>query len=264
VSAFERRTPHYLRIYRDLKERIASGALPHGERLATQRELARRYGVTVMTVRQALQLLEQEDLIVLRHGLGTFVAPKKVRYATGNLRSLAQEVAAQGLELKTRVLRKELVEPHPHVAELLRIDLGDPALAVDRLRFIGPQAIVYQESMLQPWLAEAMDEIDLSSVSLYDYLNDSLGIEVARAQERIQAIALAPREATLLETDPGSPALLSERLTFAAGDEPIIFDRAFMPGERVSVAAARFVSDVSVSYQLRGGAPSTTLELRPS
>src|SRR5207253_10884748 len=116
---------------------------------------------TVMTVRQALQLLEHEELVVLRHGLGTFVAPKRISYGMGNLRSLAQEVTAQGLELKTRVLRRDPVQPHPHVAEPLRTEQGSRLHAVERLRFVGREPIVYQYSQLQPWLGDALEGVDL-------------------------------------------------------------------------------------------------------
>jgi GntR family transcriptional regulator len=250
VDAFERRTPQYLRIYRDLKEQVANGTLVAGDRLATQRELANRYGVTVMTVRQALHLLEQEELVVLRHGLGTFVAPKRVEYGLGNLRSLAQEVTAQGLELKTRVLRRELVQPHPHVAELLQVDPGEQVYVVERLRFVGRQPIVYQYSQLQPWLAEPLDAADLTATSLYDFLHDELEIEIARAQEWVRAAPLGPREAALLEEQPNTAALLSERLTFADSGTPIMFDRAHLPGDRVSLATERFVEDMTVGYEL--------------
>src|SRR4051794_41078073 len=116
---------------------MATGGLASDERLPTQRELAQSYGVTVMTVRQALQLLEQEELVVMRHGLGTFVAPPRVHYAMGNLRSLAQEVRAQGLELRTRVIRQGPAEPHPRVAELLQIEPGEPVYVIERLRSVG-------------------------------------------------------------------------------------------------------------------------------
>jgi GntR family transcriptional regulator len=251
VDAFERRTPLYLRIYRDVKAKIAVGTLAAGEQLPTQRELAGSYGVTVMTVRQALQLLEQEDLVVMRHGLGTFVAPQRIRFAMGNLRSLAREVTEQGLELKTRVLRRELQEPHPRIAELLGLEVGEPVLSIERLRFIGSEPIVYQHSQLQPWLAEPLDGVDLSDISLYDYLQGELEIELAHAQERIHAIAMAAHEASVLEEESGAAALLSERVTFSADGQPLMFDRAVMPGDRVSVAADRFISDLTVGYELR-------------
>jgi GntR family transcriptional regulator len=251
MDAFERRTPHYLRIYRELKESIASGALAAGERLPTQRELGEQYRVTVMTVRQALQLLEQEELILVRHGLGTFVAPTRIRYAMGNLHSLAQEMTAQGLEVKTRVLGRRLVRPHPRIAELLRLGLGERVYAIERLRFVGPHPIVYQYSQLQPWVADALGDADLRDGSLYDHLHEHVGVEIARAQEWIRAIDLPPHEAGLLDEDPGTAALLSERLTFSARDEPILFDRAYLPGDRVSLATERHLSDVTVGYQMR-------------
>jgi len=251
VDALEQRTPHYLRIYRDLKKKISDGAWAPGERLPTQRDVANSFGVTLMTVRQALQLLKQEELVVMRHGLGTFVAPQRIRYEMGNLRSLAQEVTAQGLELKTRVLRRDLAEPHPHVAELLHVEPGEPVFSIERLRFVGLEPIVYQHSQLLPSIGEALADVDLSDISLYDHLQSALKIELAHAQERIHAIALAAREATLLEEEPGAAALLSERVTFSAAGDPIVFDRAFMPGDRVSVATDRFVSDVTVGYELR-------------
>jgi GntR family transcriptional regulator len=251
LDSLERRTPHYLRIYRDLKTRIVDGAWAPGERLPTQREVANSFGVTLMTVRQALQLLEQEELVVMRHGLGTFVAPHRVRYAMGNLRSLAQEVTAQGLELKTRVLGRDLAEPHPHVAELLHLEPGEPVFSIERLRFVGLEPIVYQHSQLLPSIGAALLDVDLSNISLYDHLQGALKIELARAQERIHAIALPAREAALLEEEPGAAALLSERVTFSTAGDPIMFDRAFMHGDRVSVANDRFVSDVTVGYELR-------------
>ena len=251
MDAFERRTPHYLRIYRDLRHKIAEGAFAPGERLATQRELAARHGVTVMTVRQALQLLEQEELVVSRHGLGTFVAPQRIRYEIGNLRSLAQEAAAQGLDLRTSVLRRALVAPHPRVAEVLRVEPAGPVLSIERLRHVGQRAVVYQQSYLPAWLAEALEGVDLGSTSLYDHLQATLKIELARAQEWVHAIGLAAAEALLLDEIAGAPALLSERITYSASGDPIMFDRAFMPGDRVSVTTERVVSDISVGYELR-------------
>lgn len=251
MDLLERRTPHYLRIYRDLKQKMSEGVWAAGERLPTQREIAISFGVTVMTVRQALQLLEQEELVVMRHGLGTFVAPKRIRYAVRSLRSFAEEVTAQGLELKTHILRRQLVEPHPHVVELLRIEPGECVFSIERLRFVGHEPIVYQHTQLLPAIGEALEDVDLSDISLYDYLQSELKIELAHAQEKIHAIALAAHEATLLEEEIDAAALLSERVTFSAAGDPIMFDRAFMPGDRVSLATDRFVSDVTVGLELR-------------
>jgi GntR family transcriptional regulator len=251
LDSFERRTPHYLRIYRDLKAKIERGSLSPGERLPAQRELAESYGVTVMTVRQALQLLEQEEVVVMRHGLGTYVAPTRVRFGLVQLLSLAQEVASQGLEVETRVLRRELLEPHPHDAEQLKLEPGDPVYLIERLRFLGSEPIMLQRSSLHPSLAEMLDAVDLGQISLYAFLHERLGI--AHAQESIHAVNLPPTEATLLEEQPSAAALLSERLTFSAVDEPILIDRAYMRGDRISMSTDRLFADSTVGYTLNLG-----------
>jgi len=251
LDSLRRRTPHYLRIYGDLKAKIERGSFSPGERLPAQRELAETYGVTVMTMRQALQLLEQEEVVVMRHGLGTYVAPTRVRFGLGHLLSLGQEVASQGLEVQTRVLRRELLEPHPHDAEQLRLEPGDPVYLIERLRFLGLEPIMFQRSSLRPSLAELLDAVDLGQISLYAFLQEHVGI--GHAQESIHAINLAPPEATLLEEEPGAAALLSERLTFSAVEEPILIDRAYMRGDRISMSTDRLFADVTVGYRLNLG-----------
>ena len=83
------RGPRYHRIAEALRERIREGALRPGARLDNQRRLARSFGVTLMTLRQALELLEREPLVTRRHGLGTFVAAPSIDYDILQLRALA-------------------------------------------------------------------------------------------------------------------------------------------------------------------------------
>src|SRR2546422_8196006 len=74
------RLPRYHQIAQALRARIREGTLRPGARLETQRRLATSFGVTLMTLRQALDLLEREHLISRRHGLGTFVAAPSIDY----------------------------------------------------------------------------------------------------------------------------------------------------------------------------------------
>src|ERR1700751_3244260 len=82
----DERQPKYLRIHSNLRERITSGQWPPGSPLPSQRELADEFGVSVMTLRQALQLLTEEDFIDPPHGSPTFPAARYA-YDLGHLRS---------------------------------------------------------------------------------------------------------------------------------------------------------------------------------
>src|SRR5919199_3343380 len=98
------RVPRYHRIAESLRDRIHGGRLTPGTRLDNQRALAKSFGVTLMTLRQALELLEREKLIARRHGLGTFVAAPSIDYDILSLRRFAGELTALGEQVTTRVL----------------------------------------------------------------------------------------------------------------------------------------------------------------
>jgi DNA-binding transcriptional MocR family regulator len=68
------RGPRYLRVYVTLRERLRAGIYAPGERLPNQLQLAQEFGVSFMTLRRAVELLERDGYLVSRHGIGTFAA----------------------------------------------------------------------------------------------------------------------------------------------------------------------------------------------
>src|SRR5437879_13310706 len=111
------RVPRYHRIAEALRERIGSGQLAAGARLDNQRKLARSFGVTLMTLRQALELLERDHLITRRHGLGTFVAAPSIDYDILQLRRFAGDLPAKGEHVATRLLGARVPAPDRPVDE---------------------------------------------------------------------------------------------------------------------------------------------------
>src|SRR5438874_13518352 len=110
-TAFHSRVPRYHRIAEALRERIRVGELASGSRLDNQRQLAKSFGVTLMTLRQALELLEREHLITRRHGLGTFVAAPSVDYDILQLRRFAGDLSAQVEHVTTHQLGGRVARP---------------------------------------------------------------------------------------------------------------------------------------------------------
>jgi GntR family transcriptional regulator len=252
MDVLERRVPHYLRIYGDLRQRIDSGEWEAGTRLPAQRDLSREFGVAVMTVRHALKLLEQEGLVQFRHGKGTYIARRPVAYDVSHLRSLAQEMAAQGHALVTRVLSSAFSRAQPRVAELLGLDGSDEVYVLERLRVVDGRPAVYQCSHLRAQHGWAIAEADLANRSLYDLLTQALDLEITRAVEILRPVTLSAAVAKLFGEPKGAPAILSERLTFTTGDEPLIFDEAYMPGDRVVISADRYTNDLTMRYSVFG------------
>src|SRR5256712_4271507 len=142
------RVPRYHRIAETLRERIRGGELASGARLDNQRQLAKSFGVTLMTLRQALELLEREHLITRRHGLGTFVAAPSIDYDILQLRRFAGDLSAKGEHVATRLLGTRFASPDHHVADAL--GLGSPArgLVVEPPRSLAGHPVSLPRSFL--------------------------------------------------------------------------------------------------------------------
>ncbi len=242
------RQPKYLRIHSNLRERITSGQWPPGSPLPSQRELADEFGVSIMTLRQAMQLLTDEGLIESRHGSGTF-ATAHYAYDLGHLRSFADDLTAQGAEITTRLLTAGTVTPTADIGA--RLGVPGQVLRLRRLRLSGERPLIVQTSYLPAALAPVVQRENLSRRGLYTILAEH-GQPITRASETISPATLSPADARDLARPPHSPALLSHRVSFTTTGVPIIDDHALLPGDSVAITANRTLHRLEVHYTLSG------------
>ncbi len=229
------RVPRYCRIAETLRERIREGVLPPGRRLDNQRRLAREFGVTLMTLRQALDVLEREKLIARRHGLGTFVASPSVDYDILQLRRLAGDLAALGEPVETRLLGARFDRAERRIAEALRLGRRPRVFVVERLRLLDHHPMGVQRSFLPSPVGEEVAKVDLNVTPLRQVLEFKLGLTIARASETISTIRLGLGEARELGCRSGLPAFFSERTSYTSDGTPVVFDRVFIPGDRFRI-----------------------------
>src|SRR5712692_298719 len=129
-----RRIPLYYQLENLLREKIMSGSFATGDRLPTESDLIHQYGVSRITVRQALTALAEEGLIERRQGRGTFVAERKTKgrsfegqiHLTGSL----DEIIAMGLATPVKVIEMNRVEADQHEAELRGLQKGEPVYRI--------------------------------------------------------------------------------------------------------------------------------------
>jgi GntR family transcriptional regulator len=229
------RVPRYHRIAESLRERIRDGELAPGALLPNQRRLAKSFGVTLMTLRQALELLERENLIARRHGLGTFVAAPSIDYDILQLRRFAGDLSAQGEHVTTRLLGSRVSAADRRVTGALGLGPRARVVAIERLRLVDGHPMSLQRSFLAAALGEQVLEADLAVTPLSQVLEFKLGITIARARETVSAVRLGRREARELGCRAGAPAFESERVSVDTAGAPVVFDRVFIPGDRFRI-----------------------------
>jgi len=229
------RVPRYHQIAQILRERIIAGGHGPGKRLDTQRSMAREFGVTLMTLRQALDLLERDGLIARRHGLGTFVARPSIDYDILHLRALAGDLSALGEDVATRFVRSYAAAADRAVAAALGLREREGVFALERLRLVDGEPVSFQSSYLPAALGDEVSKADLAVTPLRQVLAFKLGIEITAARETVSAVPLERRAARELGCRPGIPAFRSDRVSMGADGRPVVYDRVFIPGDRFRI-----------------------------
>lgn len=245
-------TPLHHQVYADLRAALDAGDWHAGDRLPTERELARRYGCSLITVRHALDELAREQRIERTRGRGTFVLQPRIDRDFAGTLSFAEEMAARGLTPETRLVSSRVGAADAVVSGALRREEGAPTVFLERLRLANGEPLLLEQVHLPADRFGAIIGHDLERNSLYDLLAEHFGARIVRAREAIEPIFLRTREARLLNRKPRTAALLVEGTAFDAAGEPVEFARSYVTGERTRYYVERTVMRTSISPQQSG------------
>lgn len=213
-----RRTQHqnhplYTQIADGLRVQIA--ALNPGDRIPSEPQLAKDWGVSRFTVARAVGQLADEGRIVRRQGKGSFVAEAPLRRVPGYLLSFTEAVRAAGHKSSHRLLSFQPAEWRPG----LPYDRESRLVLTDRLRFVDGQAVARHRSILS---ADLMERIGLtekvmraSDFSLYGFFDRS-GVQASHADERLVARLASEDERDVLKLPANSVVVAVTRHSFAA------------------------------------------------
>ncbi|SDI33252.1 GntR family transcriptional regulator [Actinokineospora alba] len=246
------REPKYHTIAADLATKIRSGEYRPGQALPSQRELSAAYGVTMMTLRQALRVVEDDGLVSQQVGRGTFVTEPRAAYQLDSLRGLAEDLREQGHTVRTEVVG---VRPGPAPTELGT----DDALRIERVRLLGGRPAVHQVSWVREPYGSMVRAVDFTQVSLYAALSEH-DVVVHRATERLRPAILDTAIGDLLRQPAGVPVFVSDRVTYGMDGEPVVVDRATILGDAMEVRAERAASGLSLRWTSNVGAGLTGAE----
>jgi GntR family transcriptional regulator len=226
-------TPRYVEIA-DYLRRLIAASRP-GDRLPSEAELCERFGVSRMTVRQAVQVLANERLLVRRRGEGTFTAPRVVARLLGSPLSFTESMRRRGLRASSRMLHAGWIDPSPEDRAALHLPVGSRAIVVERLRLADDLPMAIERVVAPPTCAGILDD-DLAGGSLHEAF-ERLGRIPMRAQARVSARPATDIERRLLGLDPDG-VVLSERRTIDDQDGvPIEHTETLYAAERYEFEA---------------------------
>lgn len=216
--------PLYVQIKEALRTKIVDGSYIAHQRLPSESEMIDAFGVSRITVRQAISDLEKEGLLFKIHGKGTFVAMPKVSQELTHLLGFGEAMHRLGHETFSQVLGLDEINASAIVARKLGIAADDPVIEIRRIRTLNREPISVDHSYLALEIGKRLSKTSLRDRDLFSLLENELGKRLHSADVEIDATSASKEIAVPLKIEPGSPVLRIERLTYAAHAKPLVFE----------------------------------------
>ncbi len=225
--------PYYVQVADALRVNIDQGRWRSGEQLPGELELCQTFDVSRPVIRQALQELMNQGLVVRHKGKGTFVAAPKIREGLfQKLTGFYQDMVNQGYEVRNEVLKQTVTPASPKIAARLGLKPETPVIELQRLRFVQGEPIALVSSYLPYALCAKLVNEDLTRQSLYAFLEQQCGLVITRGRRTLEAVAASEYEATRLQIPRGVPLIMLDSVSYLNDGTPVEYFHAVHRGDR--------------------------------
>ncbi len=228
----------YKQIQSAVLERIENGHLKPGDSVHSERELAKIHSVSLMTARHALTELERDGIVVRRRGAGTFVAPPKIHF--NKLVGFTEQMASRGLQASSKTLVAKVVTGESEIAARLNLSPSATLVKVERLRQGGTEPFSLETCYFSAEGFSGLTKAPLAQASLFAILEREYKLEIAYADEEIDATAADTRMADLFGIAKGSPLLRIRQIIFSTAGRPEIYVVGIYRADRHTLLVRRF------------------------
>lgn len=239
-SVAEGGTPLHIQIRESIRRQVKKGELIDADgRLMTEAELGRYFGVSRITIRNAISPLVHEGMFARSRGRGTFLRSNQPENWVGRLMGFSETIRDAGYEAGAKVLQQGMTNRHDAgVKEKLQ---ERAVWQLKRLRLADDTPIAIEHAFYPPDVGLELEKRELIKIIMYSVLEDDLGHEIAEAKQTIGAGLTDATSAKLLGVKPGAPLLTIERLTLGKDGRALELLRASYLPEffRLSISLTR-------------------------
>lgn len=213
--------PLYIQAEELLRKMIKEPAYQEGKLLPNEIHMAKQLGISRNTLRQAINKLVYEGLILRKKGVGTIVT-HPVDTKAQNWMSFSQEMKSKEIKIVNYDINHAWVQPNSEVQHFMGTPEGTPVLKMERLRGGEDGPFVFFVSFFHP-RTELTGKEDFSR-PLYDILKEDYSIHVNISKEEITARAADPKLAMKLNIETGDPILVRKRFVYDPGRRAIEYN----------------------------------------
>ncbi|HEX3322926.1 MAG TPA: GntR family transcriptional regulator [Terriglobales bacterium] len=223
-------SPAYVKIQQAVRKRIDSDQLKPGDPVSSERELAREHGVSLMTARHALAILEREGIVERRRGAGTFVAPPRIHF--NKLMSYTEQMGSRGLAPRSKIILNKIIDDEPEVTARLGLSASSRLVKIERVRYAGEEPFALETCYLSASDFSRLTEAPLARTSLFATIENDFGVEIAYSDEEVDATIAEGRSAQLLNMAKSDAVMRIRQVIYSSTNKPIIYVIGLYKSER--------------------------------
>lgn len=228
----------YLQVIDKIKQNIEKGIFKEKERLPSEFDLSKQLGVSRATLREALRILEEENIIVRRHGVGTFVNTKPT-FLSGieQLNSITHMIEQAGMKAGTIFLSSQIQELSENDLTRFACEEDEQILFVERVRTANGEPVVYcMDKVPQKILPE---NFEYKQESLLEILEKQAGKHISYAVANIEPLGYHEKVSPILQCEPETALLVLKQMHYDQHDEPILYSINYFKADQFSFQVLR-------------------------
>jgi GntR family transcriptional regulator len=226
--------PYYYQLYENIVESIEKNMLSEGDRLFGEIQLCEKYGVSRITVRQALKELEVNGYIVREQGKGTFIRKKIETHSLQKVSSIVDELKSEGIKTVNKILENKVIIPDEKISKILGLEAGKRVLFVKRIIFAYGAPLYMTKAYLPYDLTGNIKKSILTENSFTNIITKILKIKLIHSKRVLEPAIPDDITAGLLNLESGSNKIVHFLRTFwtvehSSGLRTIYFEEFFNP-----------------------------------
>jgi len=225
--------PRHTQITRWLRDQIETGEYGLDDKLPSENELAKKFDVSRVTIRRALQSLENDEIIYRCQGLGSFVKDDRTPHKLVRLTDFNEDMAKAGLDASSKVTLFESVDAPQWLGDILNVESGNKVIRIDRLRLGDGEPIAFDSTWLPILYGQLLNKDALQESTIYKQLEENYDIPVIRGCYRMSAELANEELAGHLDVPVRSALFLIDRISFTIGEKPVYYQKRYYRNDRV-------------------------------
>jgi GntR family transcriptional regulator len=206
--------PLYTQLASYIQMQIKMGALKPGDKILPESSICETLNVSRTTVRQTMNALVEEGLLVRYRGRGTYVAEHKIKRNINHLYNFTENIKEAGASPSSVVLHNSVISADDVIASKMNLTNDQrEVFFIERLRCANDEPIILEKTYIPYYMCKGIEKFDFSSLSLYDILNNYYGLNPYHAVETIEAILIEKDTSALLNCQTRDQGYRIERMT---------------------------------------------------